>query len=659
MTKHAWLVCAVVVLLALPVFTGRAGAADTERILSFDSTVTVHPDSTLTVQETIQCLSAGITIQHGLYRDFPTSYTDPENGRTVHVYFRVTGLTRDGQKEPWHAQNLTNGVRIYFGSSGIILAPGEHTYVFTYTSDRQLGFFSDHDELYWNVTGNGWEYPIDHASCTVVLPGNAWQQITGRTAFTGKQGERGTAFTMSHDGTGNPVFATTEPLASMEGLSIVVGWPKGIVVPPSPLQRFRWWLRDNRSMSAAGISIILLLLYFTVTWTLVGRDPRPGAIIPRYVPPEGMSPAAVRYLRRMEFDVRAFAAAVTGLAVKGALVIAESEDGEFSVDATGTTPADLAPDETALLHGLFDGRTRTKLTFRQSAHDRVRSVQKSLEQALHSCYGRGYFVTNASYTAGGLALSVLGIIVTGLLSSTAPERVIGFFFMAVWLSIWTFGVIALIASAATAWRSVFRNRPGGTISTIWGAISMTLFSIPFLLGEVIGTFAFVAMAGPLLLAMVFITAGIDYIFFRLLRAYTPQGRAVLDQIDGFRLYLSVAEKPRIDMLTQPDHTPQTYERYLPYAMALDVEKQWNDCFADVLQAPGASGETPFQPAWFVGNPGKLSVLASLGTSFADTFASAVASSAVAPGHSSGFGSSGGGGGGGSGGGGGGGGGGGW
>ena len=258
----------------------------------------------------------------------------------------------------------------------------------------------------------------------------------------------------------------------------------------------------------------------------------------------------------------------------------------------------------------------------------------------------------------GIALSALGIIISGLLSSTAPERTYAFFFMAVWLSIWTFGVVALAASVTAAWRSASGISDSGRRSSIGAAVGLTLFSLPFLLGEIIGIFAFVAMAGPFLLAMLFVTVAIDYTFFRLMRAYTPQGRAVLDQIDGFRLYLGVAEKGRIDMSTSPVHTPETYERYLPYAMALDVEKEWSDKFADVLSGAGAAGEPSFQPAWFVSSSGRFTNLASLGTSLSGSLASAVSAASVAPGHSSGFGG-GGGGGGGSGGGGGGGGGGGW
>ena len=650
------LVLMVVLLLLSP--ADRAGAANAERILSFDSVVTVHADSTIAVQETIRFISAGISIQHGLYRDFPTDYTNPATGRVTRVAFEVQGLTRDGVTEPWHAVRQANGIRVYFGSSAVALEPGEHTYVFSYSSDRQLGFFADHDELYWNVTGNGWEFPIERATCTVILPDSAWQHVTGLTAYTGPQGAEGTSFATSRDADGNPVFTTTAPLAPSEGLSVVVGWQKGFVAPPSSLQTLRWWLRDNRTLGIALLATFGLLLYYLLTWARVGRDPRRGVIVPRFAPPAGLSPAAVRYLRTMSSDIKGLTAALTGLAVKGALVISQNSDGSFAVDTTGTVPTDLLPDETELLQELFDGRSKTQLVLKQSSHQRVQAVHKALEQALQSAYGKGYFVTNVRYAATGIALSIVGIIAAGLLGTTQPERIMGFVFMSIWLSIWTFGVAALITQIGASWRGRLRGTPGSRIATFGGALGLTLFSIPFLLGEVIGIVAFVALAGPLILALVVVTAIIDVVFFRLLRAYTPQGRAVLDEIEGFRLYLSTAEKDRMNTLTPVDETPETFERYLPYALAMDVEQQWSERFADILGRTDAAGEPVYQPAWFTGTSMGAIGLSTLGSSLSGAFASSIAAASVAPGSSSGF-SGGGGGGGGSGGGGGGGGGGGW
>ncbi|HJT97712.1 MAG TPA: DUF2207 domain-containing protein, partial [Rhodanobacteraceae bacterium] len=139
-----------------------------ERILDFHSDITIAPDAGMDVAETIRVRAEGNQIRHGIYRDFPTDYRD-DLGNRVHVAFEPATLTRDGSDEPFHTEGQDNGIRVYFGSESTLLPPGEYTYVLRYRTTRQLGFFADHDELYWNVTGNGWDFPIDAASATVAL----------------------------------------------------------------------------------------------------------------------------------------------------------------------------------------------------------------------------------------------------------------------------------------------------------------------------------------------------------------------------------------------------------------------------------------------------------------------------------------------------------
>jgi len=122
----------------------------------------------------------------------------------------------------------------------------------------------------------------------------------------------------------------------------------------------------------------------------------------------------------MGADTKGLTAAITGLAVKGALVIGQGDGGEFSVDTTGQTPADLLPDERGLLSALFEGRARTRLTFRQSSHARVEAVQSALEDALKERYGKGYFLTNTRYAVIGILLSIAGTLAAGLLGTTQP-----------------------------------------------------------------------------------------------------------------------------------------------------------------------------------------------------------------------------------------------
>ena len=148
----------VVGLIGVLVFCqGPAGAA-TERIRAFNSKIMVYPDASMTVTETITVIGTGQEIKRGIVRDFPTRYKD-RYGNNVRVGFEIVAIQRDGRPELYHTERVANGIKIFIGQKDVFLQPGQHTFTITYKTDRQLGFFQDYDELYWNVTGTGLDFP--------------------------------------------------------------------------------------------------------------------------------------------------------------------------------------------------------------------------------------------------------------------------------------------------------------------------------------------------------------------------------------------------------------------------------------------------------------------------------------------------------------------
>jgi len=154
------------VLVSLP--TRVTGSVDQETILEFSSRIEIQADGELWVQETItvQCLQQ--EIKRGIYRDFPTRYKD-HRGRTRIVPFEVLSVQKDGVAEPYFTESLDKGIRTYIGSQDVRLEKGIYTYTLEYRTSRQLGFFPEHDELYWNVTGNDWSFPIPHSRFRIQL----------------------------------------------------------------------------------------------------------------------------------------------------------------------------------------------------------------------------------------------------------------------------------------------------------------------------------------------------------------------------------------------------------------------------------------------------------------------------------------------------------
>ena len=625
-------------------------AAQTERITSFDSRITVNTDGSMQVVETIAVESAGVDIVHGIYRDFPTRYKD-RAGNGYSVLFDIVSVRRDGNSESYHTEDQSNGVRVYFGSSSYDLPAGNHTYQFTYRTNRQLGFFADHDELYWNVTGNAWKFAIDVATATVVLPPNVRSRVTDLSGYTGLAGEKGQAYTARRDEDGNPTFRA-ENLAPQQGLTIAVSWPKGLIAEPTAEQKRAWFIADNKSTFVGLAGVIVVLLYYVMIWSMVGRDPASGTIVPLYEPPDNMSPAAMRFLERMGFDEKAFTAAIMGLAAKGYLTIEQDESKTYKlVHRKNATEKDsnLAEDEKTLARILFEDGS--PLVLKNKNHEVLERARKKVETNLHAAMETTSFRTNGRYLWPGIIMSMLTIAAVVLLSG-GPQVPVALF-MSVWLTGWSFGVYMLLSSVVRAWKSA---RSEGVLG-VGQAGFITLFSLPFIAGECLGLGALIWACGIAAFSIIAATMAMNVIFHHLLKAPTRAGRALMDRVEGFKMFLTAVDSDRLQTIARPDKTPQLFERFLPYAFALGVEHAWAQQFSQVLaQAAtdtGAGGSASYSPSWYSGGSfGSFSAI-TFTSSFSSSFSSAISSSSTAPGSSSGSGgggSSGGGGGGGGGGG---------
>lgn len=621
-----------------------------ERILSYHSQIEVSTDASMKVTETITVRSNGDQIKRGIYRNFPTRYRDRFKNRYT-VEFEVIGIQRDGKIEPYHLKDIDNGKRIYIGDKDTFLDPGIYTYTIIFRTNRQLGFFDDHDELYWNVTGNGWDFLIDSASATVILPEGAKQNITETDAYTGPKGAKGKDFTKDVDSSGNPTFVTTRVLEPNDGLTIVVSWKKGFITEPTAQQKFNYFLKDNYTIFFAIAGLILVCIYYLTVWSFVGIDPAKGTIIPQYYPPKGFSPAAVRYITRMGFDTKTFAATILNLAVKGYLTIQESK-GVYSIYKTKKENIELSPEEQKVVDKLL-GKSDS-FTFSQTWHTTIKETLQTLKNYLQLNFEKNYFLNNYRYFTTGLIISIIIIILIAipLALSRGGEAIFLLLFMSVWLSIWTTGVTFLVIQAFTSWKNALFGSIH-QITSLIGAVFLSLFSLPFIGGEIAGIYMLSSATSGWFIIYLLLLGILNYIFYHLLTAPTLMGRQVLDKIEGFKMFLTVTEKDRLNILNPLGRTPELFERYLPYALALDVEQAWAEQFSEVLKQASTDGRT-YSPSWYTGTTAFSALGAgAFASSLGNSFSGAISSSSSAPGSSSGGGgggSSGGGGGGGGGGG---------
>ena len=397
-------------------------AAADERILSFDSDILVRADGWIEVRETIRVRAEGRQIRRGIFREFPTRYED-RRGLDYVVDYRPLAVLRNGRPEDYHSENVRNGVITYFGNRDRFISQGEHTYEYSYRANRLIGFFDDHDELYWNVTGNEWAFPIDRASATVRFDFPVRAETLGVEAYTGRQGASGSAYRAEVDAAGNARFVSTEALPPVHGMTIVVSFPKGLVAEPTDVDRLGWTLRDNRDLLVVIAGLFALLAYYIPVWKRFGKDPEEGVIVTRYTPPDGYSPASLRFIHQMYYDNKVMTAAVLSLAVKGYLSIEEDDDEHVLKRLKPASDAPpLAAGEHELYLGLFADGDQVTLT--NTNHRRLGRAKQAHRDSLNDDYRRKYFEHNGLLNVPGVVIVIASAVVALTIAARPPGIVI-------------------------------------------------------------------------------------------------------------------------------------------------------------------------------------------------------------------------------------------
>ncbi|MCF6263298.1 MAG: DUF2207 domain-containing protein [Xanthomonadales bacterium] len=398
--------------LALLAFFFIASAAAEERIHEYLVDISIQKDGSMLVTETIDVNIEGVNIKRGIYRDFPVHYKDSK-GFKYKVDFEVISTQLDGVAVANRLSDNRNYKRLYLGSKSTLAPSGRHIYTISYRTNYQLGFFAEHDELYWNAIGPDWVFPIDRAEVKVVLPEQVAAESIKTEFYTGSYGAKAQA-AKSGSLRGGAWFETSKGLPPKNGFTIVMSFPKGIITEPTQLQKYQRMLRDNAAILAAFLGLLSLLAWFLWIWNKVGRDPRPGTIIPRFKAPPGLSPAAVHYVQNMGFDDKAMSAAIISLAIKGHVRINNPEKKEYSLEKVergdaGARFRALSRGEQALLDALFvDGAGSIELD--QKQHKVLGQAKHALAIALKQEYHNKLFKTNSLHLLPGVGIVVLTVI---------------------------------------------------------------------------------------------------------------------------------------------------------------------------------------------------------------------------------------------------------
>jgi len=499
-----------ILLLAVPLH------AKSWRIADYQDTIGINQDGRAVVRERITLVFIGEW--HGIHRTIPLEYPGPR-GTNYTLFVDVRSIT-DGSgarlKYESHASNGDRDLKIYLPDA----VDTTKTVQIDYAVRNGIRFFDNYDEFYWNVTGNDWTVPIDHAGAFVNFPDNASGSLRAQ-AFTGAYGSTGHEATSEVKGA-DTVFETSNPLPMRGGLTIDVYIPKGILKEPSALTRFGWFIGSNPILLLPLVTFAVMFAF----WWYKGRDPDSGqSVAPMYEPPKEISPAEAGTLIDDTIHPRDITCTIVDLAVRGYVKIEETvdqglifhhKDYTFHMLKGGEAWQDLAPHERVLLGNVFaSGKTVRLSSLKNHFYTAIPVIRHDIFSQLRS---KGMYLLD-------------------------PESANGY-----------------------------------------SIVAAVVILIPFAIAQFTG-YADFFNSIPTLIGAVLISAAIWWLFARQMTAKTIRGGRTRVAVLGFQEFMNRVDADRLKRMP-----PDTFEKYLPYAMALGIEHTWAQKFAGIVQNP---------PQWYV------------------------------------------------------------
>lgn len=481
-----------------------------EAILGFNSLIEVQRDGSVLVTENLTVRHEGKQIRRGIYRDLPL---------TKGVSYEPLSVTRDGRAEPFFIERKGTYFRINTGNDDFLPNPGISEFSIQYRVLNALKSYQSYDEIYWNVTGDQWAFPIMSARAQVVLPPGA--EIIQQAGYVGRSGSR-IAPKISTNG-----YFETDVLNPGQQLTVAVGFTPGIV--EIPLFKDRW------------LKVIFALLglfgYYLAAWYFWGRDPQARAIMPLFHPPEGISASEAGYIYNYgKVPANLFAVFLIEMFTRGFLKVEEvNEKGllftvkKYQVTLTGKKA--LTPEE-VLFEQSFPNGVVLDSTYNSALEKYFKKNKKDLEKGMKS-----YYKQRNGVTVGGLFLF------SALFLFLYPEL---FYDENSYL-------IALLC--------VFGFFDGWTILFAGFVLAFAI------LGELeLSTFVYL-VGGSFL----------TFLFSRLMFQPSEKGKRIIEHLKGNAMFLKATKRP-LSKEEQEKIMPETMEELFPYALALGLRKEWERQF---------------------------------------------------------------------------------
>lgn len=579
-----------ILVVALLLFVTTINAQE-ERILNYEVVMEVMKNRSIKVKEELTVKVTGQKIKRGITRSLPRSRRMQQGGEKP-IRYNITKVLRDGKPESYFTKTQYGNEVMYIGQREVILRPGEYHYTIEYQVPNQVEQLEEIDEIYWNAIGQDVQFPIDQASCLVRLPVGA--NHLQKACYTGSYGSTEKKCTVKEFNKGNEVFfQTTGVLQPREGMTVGVGFEKGIVQGPSFIERYG---------SALLLSLVSLGLlgYFVTTWNKYGIDPPKPTPYPLFASPQGYSPSSLSYIAKESYQKNKLTASIINLAVQGYLRIDEREGGGFiskkkiyTLSLLNRDFSELYEEDRALMSRLFAGTDTVVIdgAYESSIKGAYEAHQNNILAQHKSFVEEG---NNREFLAIPIIVSFIAVIAAVFMMNRNGTEMDAFGLI---LLSGVFVILPIIILF-----SIFYSKngiPAGVKNVIIPFLFFIIFSggmpmfmgLSELKGMIFGLFngaSINAVALGLFIPLALIAI---IVYGYLIKRPTEEKLKLQSEIEGFKMYLEMAEKDRMNLLNPPDRTPEHFEAMLPFAFALGVEHKWSSIFKTILE------QAAYQPSW--------------------------------------------------------------
>ncbi len=332
-----------------------------EQIDFFRSDITLNKDATITVVETIN-YDFKQPERHGIYRDIRLSKV-VGSLRKLEISNAIEVRDENGKQYQSTIEN-GNPLRVRVGDPDVTIR-GKHTYKINYEAKNAIGYFDDRDELYWNVTGNEWDVPITAAEAHIYVPGDrtAKNFISSYCGLAGSTSPCVALPPIYNQATDTTEFIFTSPQETpfyrTAGMTIAVGFEKGILASPTQWDRILNWLNNHWFYP---VPLIVVALWFAKPfkrWLHRRKFYQNNPLVVEY-DASGFDPLQTAGILRGGIVGKDLSAEIIYLATQGYLVIKKTDD-VYSFEGTGKNTDGLNHYDRVLLDGI-SGRTEIELT---------------------------------------------------------------------------------------------------------------------------------------------------------------------------------------------------------------------------------------------------------------------------------------------------------